>query len=173
MERLSKKNVVLLFLVLVYFILALQSCRLFKQVKTEKFENEAQSKLDVKEMLSLNHELLTDQHFFEWKMDTSSTSASVRIWPKGVFKFTVAHGFEGEAERVIINSREEKSARGIKTKDSLSKKRDQLDLKQSRKELLRKKDTKTVKTETPAFWLIIGLVLLAIAGVIIYKILKP
>ncbi|MCD0489792.1 hypothetical protein LPB86_16230 [Pedobacter sp. MC2016-14] len=160
-------------LLLLVLMLGQQACKLLKNVNTET-EKQAQSSRSTNSMqLKQRNALSTDQHFLEWKLDSSSTSAVVQIWPKGKFKFSQEDGFEGEAERLVLTTHSEKSERGLKVKDSLTKIENQLDLETLQREVKKQEQTKIAKTETPAFWLIIGVAAMVIAGVFIYKLLKP
>lgn len=158
---------------LLVFMLGQQACKLLKNVNTETEKQAQSSRSTSRVQLKQRNALSTDQHFLEWKLDSSSTSAVVQIWPKGKFKFSQEDGFEGEAERLILTSHSEKSERGLKAKDSLTRVENNLDLETLQHEVKKQEQTKTAKTETPAFWLITGVAAMVIAGVFIYKLLKP
>ena len=39
-------------------------------------------------------------------IDSSYADFTLMLWPKGKFKFTLANGFEGEAERIIVRGKQ-------------------------------------------------------------------
>ncbi len=159
---------------LIPFVLALlQSCSLLKNTKTETEKNQQSAKSSDQRKLDASRKATTDQRVFEWKLDRSGNQSILQIWPKGQFSFSADKGFEGEAEKIQLISKSQKSGSVLKLKDSLANTTEQINKESALKAINQQQNTKTVKTETPAFWLIIGLVLMVLAGVLFYNHLKP
>ena len=145
-----------------FFLLLSTSCKLFKKVRTKTVSDMQQTKEVLKGSLTAHQLMRTDQHVVAWTLDSSASSSVVQIWPKGKFRFSQELGFEGEAEQVLLTGNFRKNVAALVMKDSAGTTSNQL-----KAEILGKKETKletmdTVKTETPPFWLIIGLVVLVI-----------
>ncbi|MCD0487909.1 hypothetical protein LPB86_06695 [Pedobacter sp. MC2016-14] len=134
--------------------------------------NKQVSKEQQQSSLAVTQQASTDQHFFEWKLDSLNSTTTVQIWPKGKFKFSQEFGFEGEAEKVLLTGTLQKSATGLKLKDSTGSTQIGIKSEFSEKKEARAANKSTVKTERPAFWLLIGLAVLVLAAVLIYKFLK-
>ena len=142
-------------------------CGLFKNVKTQTVSDQESFKVDERVSLAVSNDVQTDQHVVEWQLDSAGHHSIVQIWPKGRFTFSADAGFEGEADKVMVSSDSWQAKVKLSLKDSTVKSSDELKFNGSRKEAVKAEKKNTVKTETPAFWLLMGLTVLAIAGVLI------
>ena len=148
------------------------SCNLLKKVSTETVSDQNSSSVKDETKLSANHSAQTNQHFLEWRLDSTNANDMVMIWPKRKFTFSALHGFEGEAEKILLTSSVRRSGTTLSLKDSLVNENKQLHLEQQHKGKSQSQAKTSVKKETPAFWPIIAVVLIAVAGVFIYKFLR-
>ena len=147
----------------------MQSCRLFKNVKTTSASDEQYWKVQERASLSAAQSVETDQHMVEWRLDSSQNSVVVQIWPKGRFRFSTESGFEGEAEKLVLNGNFRKTAAGFMAKDSTVKVQNQLKAEISGKKEKKMENKHTVKTEKPAFWVMIGLVVVIGLGLLVWR----
>ena len=162
----------LVFLIYICLLL-LSSCKLFKEVRTVAHSDTQITTEQKQGTIAAAQQMSTDQHFLEWKLDSSANSSAVQIWPIGKFKFSPELGFEGSAEKVLLSGNFRKNTEGFTLRDSTGTTRNRMEVEISGKKQMKVENKNTVKTETPAFWLMIGLGILVIAGVLIYKFLKP
>ncbi len=150
----------------------LQSCSLLRSAKAETEKNQQSTASSNQRKLDATRILNTNQRVFEWKLDSTNTQSILQIWPKGQFTFSPVTGFKGEAEKIQLVSGTQRSAAALNLKDSLANTTEQLNTETAYKATNQQQHTNTVKTETPSFWLITGLAVLAFAGTIIYKTFK-
>ena len=149
--------------------MTLLACNMLKKVTTAVVTDKRSSSVEDERTLLANRLVQTNQHFLEWKLDSTSSNAVVMIWPKGKFTFSALQGFEGEAEKILLKSKVQTSGFGIRVKDSLVKQQDYLELEQKHKGKDQTQFKTNIKKETPAFWPILAVVLILTAGVIVYK----
>lgn len=77
--------------------LGLTSCHILKKEKQS-----------IKTMRQKEELQLVEQRYSLYQQsqlvlrDSSHNDVTVLLWPKGKFTFSVAHGFEGEAEKVVV-----------------------------------------------------------------------
>lgn len=80
---------------------ALTSCSFLKKdkqsIKTKHQKEELQ--------FSAQHQVITHQNQLVL-MDSSYNDFTLMLWPKGKFTFSIANGFEGEAERLLIKRKQ-------------------------------------------------------------------
>ena len=84
----------------IILILSLASCQLLKKDKLTLKRLNQMEELQVSEQrntLSQQSQLVI--------IDSNHQDYTMTLWPKGQFKFTVANGFEGEAEKVLIKGK--------------------------------------------------------------------
>lgn len=89
--------------VIATILLTFTSCGLLKKNKV------ALKKLTQQEYVQVEQEqTIFSQQSQLMLIDSSRDDFTTMIWPKGKFKFSVAEGFEGEAEGLLIKARETK-----------------------------------------------------------------
>jgi hypothetical protein len=89
------KHIKYMFIILA--VVALAACQLLKKDKLTLKKLSQKEELQVTEqrnIVSAQSQLLL--------IDSSQHDYTMMLWPKGNFKFTVANGFEGEAEKVVL-----------------------------------------------------------------------
>ena len=140
----------------------MQGCKLFKEVKTTAYTDDEQAKVKARSNLSLDHNAQTEQHFLEWKLDSLNSTEVLQIWPRGRFTFSPERGFEGEADRLVLTSGSKNVATVLQRKDSLVKVQDKVKAETQLQAAQKAVKKNTVKTESPSFWVIAGMLLLVI-----------
>lgn len=94
--------------IILLLTLALQSCSILKKNK-QSFK-----KLTYKEQLQLLEQRnIKSQQSQMVLIDSNHNDFTMLLWPKGKFTFSVANGFEGEAEKILI--REKRSGQKMVT----------------------------------------------------------
>ena len=104
-----------IFLVLILFSMG---CSLLKT--TETSTNKTSASASDQKNVKLNEEQIAQESFNSVKFTADSSEDFYRIfvWPKGKFSYSSEHGFEGEAEHLLITGR---SKNVQKTKEDLSR----------------------------------------------------
>ena len=92
-------------------------CSLLKT--TETSVNKASASASDQKNVKLNEEQIAQESFNSVKFTADSSEDFYRIfvWPKGKFSYSAEHGFEGEAEHLLITGR---SKNVQKTKEDLA-----------------------------------------------------
>lgn len=78
-------------------ILCLTSCQLLRKDKLTLKRLNQKEELQVTEQRNI-----VSQQSHLVIIDSNHQDYTMMLWPKGHFKFTVANGFEGEAEKILI-----------------------------------------------------------------------
>jgi hypothetical protein len=88
-------------LILILVLLILSSCRILKK------DQLTLKKLDQKEQLQITEQRNTHSQQSQLLLiDSSHKDFTMLLWPKGKFTFSVANGFDGEAEKILIKGRQ-------------------------------------------------------------------
>jgi hypothetical protein len=82
-------------------IAILTSCQLLSK---EKLTSKTQSQKEELQLVQQRNTLSQKNDLV--LIDSSHNDFTMILWPKGNFKFSVANGFEGEAERIIIKGKQ-------------------------------------------------------------------
>lgn len=160
----GKENGGIISILFVSLILCLAACQLFKNVKTTSDTEEQLSKLSLKSSSDSKYNAQSAQHFMEWKLDSLDKTYLLQIWPKGEFSFSPEGVFKGQAEKLMLSTYVKQSAAALTLKDSLSKVKNEQHNMQQLDTLDKTKVKKKTRTEVPAFWLMIGLLMLLAIG---------
>jgi hypothetical protein len=83
--------------------LILTSCQLFEK---EKLTSKAQGQKEELQLVQQRNTLSQKNDLV--LIDSSHNDFELMLWPKGKFTFSVANGFEGEAERILIKGKQTK-----------------------------------------------------------------
>ncbi len=164
----NRQSLVHLFIVL----LLLPGCSLLKNSKTETEKNQQSATSSNQRKLDATLNVSTDKRIFKWTLDSSGYQSILQIWPKGLFTFSFDKGFEGNAEKIQLSTTARKSDVSLQLKDSVVNAATQINTESTHKTENQQQNTNTVKTKTPASWLIMGLAALLMVGIMVYRLLK-
>lgn len=87
----------------IYIALALATLTACQLLKKEKLTVKAQYQKEVLQLTE--HRNLLSQQNQLILIDSSHNDFTMMLYPKGRFTFSVANGFEGEAEKILINGK--------------------------------------------------------------------
>ena len=94
-------NIVMKTIIYIIIVMSLLGCKLLQKNKyTQKTETESETMQLVEQRNTLNRK---SEVFL---VDSSDNHFTLQLWPRGKFTFSVAKGFEGEAEKIIIKSKQ-------------------------------------------------------------------
>ena len=82
-------------------LMALTSCHILSKQK------QTLQKISHKEQMQLAEQRITKSQQSQLLLvDSSHNDFTMLLWPKGKFTFSVANGFEGEAEKILIKGKQ-------------------------------------------------------------------
>jgi len=150
--------------------LTIQSCGLMK--KTENTKMQSSSLLDISNHSKSTHALQTNTKSLHmiFEKDSVQQAYQVQLWPKGKFTFSAAHGFEGEAERIIISGelQQHSKHRELSTSEQQNKEHQQTEKQVTKTQKESEKNEK--KSSSADFrWVIMGIILLVFGGIWLYR----
>jgi len=149
---------------LLYFFM---SCGMLQRTTTtsDKDNQEFLSKGDL--VTAIDREKNLESQSFTFYTDSINNDYSVQVWPKGNFTYSPVYGFEGEAEKLLINGHGKGLKEGVGISSSKAKETDHAELKLKTVDKGKSEQVATIRKSAPSLWLIVGgLVLLA--AVILY-----
>ena len=88
-------------LTIILAALTLTSCQLLQK---EKLTSKHKSQKEALQFVGQRNVLNTQSQLV--LIDSSHNDFTMMLWPKGKFTFSVANGFEGEAERILIKGKQ-------------------------------------------------------------------
>lgn len=156
--------------ILIGLSFTIHSCGLMK--KTEKTTEYSSAMLDSSSHTKSisSQENNTNSLRMVFKKEDVQLAYQVQLWPKGKFTFSAEHGFEGEAERIVISGEAQQNTNLAELSTmQLQNKEQQQSEKQERKtqKEIEKKEIKSISTDFR--WVIGGVVLLILVGIWLYR----